>query len=395
MTKSSLSSEEFHSLYLYCVRWKRRDGSDLFRHFVRAQSITEAMSRSREEISLVLGSNAGLWQMEQPQQSAVRQYSSSGGPSVRSARPTGRRMCFVAANLLALGLVLFAIHRWTSRAPQSITSPANLQDTSRSNVIAPDVYSEETHVMRSWKGFIQATKLTEVRASSAGQFRPENLEIGNWVEAGQVVGRLKSRRGSLEGGPESGADGNPTPSVNSIVSAPVSGVIVGLGVRYTDEVSEGTALLQIADATGLRVDPSYPPGSTRSIGRCEMWRSSSFVSFVDNTPTESRERALKPQTAGFSSRLPPEAQVEIRCPQRELIQRLSVPLEAIRFERAAQVAIVRSDGAIHLQAVELGDSVGRKVQVVAGLSPGVRLLSPLYDTVREGDRVDGNAIGGW
>jgi hypothetical protein len=126
-----------------------------------------------------------------------------------------------------------------------------------------------------------------------------------------------------------------------------------------------------------------------------MWRSNSFVSFIDTTPTESGERALKPQTAGFSSRLPPGAQVEIRCPQRELIQRLSVPLEAIRFEHAAQVAVVRSDGAIHLQAVELGDLVGRKVQVMAGLSPDVRLLSPLYATVREGDRVDGTAIGGW
>ena len=122
MTRSGLSSEEFHSSDLYCLRWKRRNGSDQFRHFVRAQSITEAIKRSREEISLVLGSNAGLWQMEEPHRSVIAQYRPSAGSSVRSTRPTGRRMCLVTANLLTLGLVLFAFHRWTSMAPHTVGS---------------------------------------------------------------------------------------------------------------------------------------------------------------------------------------------------------------------------------------------------------------------------------
>ena len=395
MTRSGPSSEEFHSSDSYCLRWQRRNGSDQFRHCVRAQSITDAMNRSRQEVSLALGSNAGFWQMEEPQQRAVADYQPSTDQSVRSVRPTVRRMCSVTANLLALGLFLFAFHRWTSRAPQAIASQANLQGAARSKVIAPDVYSEETHVMRSWKGFIQATKISEVQAPSAGQFLPEDLEIGHWVEAGQLVGRLKTQRGSLEGGQEPGSDRNSTVSVNSIVSAPVSGVIVDRTIRHPGEVSDGAAPLQIADATGLRVDLSYPPGSIQSTGRCEMWRSSSFVSFVDTSPTEAGVRVLRLQSASFASQILPGAQVEVRCPQRELIQRLSVPLEAIRFERSAQVAIIRSDGAIHLQAVELGDSVGRRVPIVAGLSPDVRLLSPLYGTVREGDRVDVTAIGGW
>ena len=395
MTRSGLSSEQFYSLDSYCFRWKRRNGCDEFRHCVRAQSITDAMSRSREEISRALGSNAGFWQMEEPQQGAVGDYRQCADLSFRSARPAVRRTCSVTVNLLVLGLVLFAFHRWTSRAPQAIGSPANLQAGARFKVIAPDVYSEETHVMHSWKGFIQATKVTEVRVPSAGQFSPEDLEIGNWVEAGQLVGRLKTQRASLEGGPEPGFDGNSAVSVSSIVSAPVSGVIVDGIVRPTDEVSEGAAILQIADAIGLRVDLSYPPGSTQSTKRCEIWRSNSFVSFVDTTPTKPGERALRLQSGSVASGILPGAQVEVRCPQRELIRRLFVPLEAIRFERTAQVATIRSDGAIHLQAVELGDSIGRKVQVVAGLSPDVRLISPLHGTVREGDRVDSTAIGGW
>jgi hypothetical protein len=149
MTKRGLTSEEQHPFDLYCVRWKRRDGSDRFHHFVRAQSITEAMSRSRDEISLVLGSNAGLWQMEEPHRSARTQYRPSAVLSVRSTRHTVHRMCLVTANLLALGLVLFAFHRWTSMWPHSIGSLPNLEGAARSEVIAPDAHSEETHVMRS------------------------------------------------------------------------------------------------------------------------------------------------------------------------------------------------------------------------------------------------------
>jgi hypothetical protein len=394
MTRSGVSSEEFHSFDSYCLRWKHLNGSDQFRHCVRAHSITDAMSRSREEVSLALGSNAGFWQMEAPQQSAVGDYRPCTEQSVRSARPGVRRVCFVTANLLALGLALFALHRWTSRPPQVITSQANLQEAAFFKVIAPNVYSEETHVMRSWKGVIQATKVTEVRAPSAGEFRPEDLEIGHWVEAGQLVGILKTQGGSLEGGQEAGSDGSSHLRVNSTVSAPVSGVIVDRAVRRTEDVSDGAALLQIADAKGLRVDLAYPPGRIESTGRCEIWRSSSFVSFVDSSPTEVGERALKLQSASFTSQILPGAQVEVRCPQRELVQRVSVPLEAIRFERPARVATIRSDGAIHLQAVDLGDSIGRKMQVIAGLSSDVRLLSPLLDTVREGDRVDITAIGG-
>jgi biotin carboxyl carrier protein len=391
MTRNGLFSEEFHSFDSYCLRWKRRNGSDQFQHCVRAQSITDAISRSREEVSLALGSNVGFWQMEEPQQRPVGDYRPSADQSVRSARPA---VCSVAANLLALGLVLFAFHRWTSRPPQAVASQANIQGGAQSKVIAPDVHSEQTHVMRYWKGFIQATKITEVRAPRAGQFRPEDLEIGHWVEVGQLLGILKSQGGSLEGGQEPDSD-DFTVNANSIVSAPVSGVIVDRAVRHTDEVSNGAALLQIADATGLRVDLLYPPGSIESNGRCEIWRSSSFVSFVDTSPTKAGERVLKLQSASFASQILPGAQVEVRCSKRELIQRLSVPLEAIRFERTAQVATIRSDGAIHLQAVELGDSIGGKVQIVAGLSPDVRLLSPLLGAVREGDRVDVTAFRGW
>jgi hypothetical protein len=68
MARSGLSSEELHPFDLYCLRWKRRNGSDEFRHCVRAQSMTDAMSRSREDISLALGSNGGLWRMGEPHQ---------------------------------------------------------------------------------------------------------------------------------------------------------------------------------------------------------------------------------------------------------------------------------------------------------------------------------------
>ena len=85
----------------------------------------------------------------------------------------------------------------------------------------------------------------------------------------------------------------------------------------------------------------------------------------------------------------PGVRVEVRCLKRHSVQRLLIPLEAVRFEgQTAQVAVVGVRGTIHLQRGEVGASAGGKIDIASGLLPGGRLLNPLRDTIREGDRAE-------
>ena len=60
ITKTSQESR------LYCLWWRRAGGSERFRNWVLANSAEDAVNRSRKEVSMALGANAGLWHIEVP-----------------------------------------------------------------------------------------------------------------------------------------------------------------------------------------------------------------------------------------------------------------------------------------------------------------------------------------
>ncbi len=101
----------------YCVWWRRIGGADRFRHCVLADSIDDAVSRSRLEVSEALGRNASLWKMEEPEANITR----ANAPDVAHGRERLRQspewVGIIAFVLLFLGLVL--LFYWKSRPPAS------------------------------------------------------------------------------------------------------------------------------------------------------------------------------------------------------------------------------------------------------------------------------------
>jgi hypothetical protein len=114
-------------LYSYCLWWRHRDGSDRFRHWVNADSITDAIDRSRVEISIALGTNAGLWEIEDPRTQVSQQPEIDDESCTGNARYTADRVCMSCVNLFLLCLVLFAFYCWISRSAgpeQRATAPS-------------------------------------------------------------------------------------------------------------------------------------------------------------------------------------------------------------------------------------------------------------------------------
>ena len=112
----SLDASPASRLYSYCLWWRQCDGSDRFRHWVNANSIADAIDRSRVEISIALGTNAGLWEIEDPRTQVGQQPEIDDANCTGTARYAADRVWITCANLFLLCLVLFAFYCWTSRS---------------------------------------------------------------------------------------------------------------------------------------------------------------------------------------------------------------------------------------------------------------------------------------
>ena len=100
------TSQESH---LYCLWWRRVGGSERFRNWVLAISAEDAVSRSRKEVSMALGANAGLWHIEGPritrssaETAAEVDWQSPAGPQSHRVR--------ITASILILLCLFFLFH---------------------------------------------------------------------------------------------------------------------------------------------------------------------------------------------------------------------------------------------------------------------------------------------
>jgi len=116
MKGSHLSTETLHVPSSYCVFWKRRDGLDRFRHWVLAESMSDAATRSRAEISKALGSNAGLWDVEGTRTNMVESGVVRDRTRRSGAHRSVGRFWMLSCWLIVLVLVLFLFRLWTLRA---------------------------------------------------------------------------------------------------------------------------------------------------------------------------------------------------------------------------------------------------------------------------------------
>ena len=110
--KSAVSTENGLQSHSYCIWWRRAGAKDRFRHWVLADSMDEAVRRSRRDITKALGTNASLWKIEEPEKQIDVPIATE--VVCRRARRHGstHRVRIIASVLLLLCL-LFLFH-WKS-----------------------------------------------------------------------------------------------------------------------------------------------------------------------------------------------------------------------------------------------------------------------------------------
>ena len=110
MNSLDVSTDGQKILYSYCLWWRHCDSSDRFRHWVNGDSISDAIDRSREEISIALGTNAGFWELEDPRVLVSKQplvHDATCEEDHRYAAPEALVTC---AKILSLCLALFVFY---------------------------------------------------------------------------------------------------------------------------------------------------------------------------------------------------------------------------------------------------------------------------------------------
>jgi hypothetical protein len=137
MKSTAFSIESCQGLHSYCILWRRVGGPDRFRHWVTAESIDRAISRSRLEVSMALGTNAGLWNIEEPEDKVTRGISTDVIWQSERSQASSHRVRIIASVLLLLSLLF--LFRWKLR---EVASAESMQNDAAPEIINPGPRSE-------------------------------------------------------------------------------------------------------------------------------------------------------------------------------------------------------------------------------------------------------------
>src|SRR5579862_9173967 len=137
--KAAVSTENCHESHSYCIWWGRVGGPDRFRHWVLADSIDDAVSRSRLDVSKALGTNASLWKIEEPEDKITRVIPTDLVCTCERPRRSSQQVGIITFVLLFLGLC-FLLH-WKSIA---VASAESMENDAGSGIITPEIRSENS-----------------------------------------------------------------------------------------------------------------------------------------------------------------------------------------------------------------------------------------------------------
>ena len=190
-----------------------------------------------------------------------------------------------------------------------------------------------------------------------------------------------------------------------VVKAPFDGVVTMRNVDVGALVNAGNTLLfRIAQTDTLRTYINVPQTNASSIRVGQSARLSvsnlpgrSFTGTVARTansldPT-SRTMLVEIQVPNASGALLPGMYTQVDLSNTRTNPPLLVPGDALVVRAdGTQVAVVRPDGTVHLQKVQLGRDYGDRLEVLSGLQPGDRIIANPGDTAREGVKIDPVAV---
>jgi membrane fusion protein, heavy metal efflux system len=211
-------------------------------------------------------------------------------------------------------------------------------------------------------------KVASITARFPGPIRKLNANVGDSVQAGQVLATIES---------------NLSLTTYDVVS-PIAGVVLARNAALGSSASEGTALYEIADLSSLWVDLHIfgaDAGHIRAGGPVEVRRLS------DGATTNTRLERVLPATATASQSTVARAIVANRdglwrpgsavtariTVDRERVN-LVVPLAALQSFRDWDVVFIRVGDTYEVRPVQLGKRDATQVQVLSGLHAGDQVV---------------------
>jgi len=186
-----------------------------------------------------------------------------------------------------------------------------------------------------------------------------------------------------------------------VVKAPFDGVITLRNVDVGALVNAGNTLLfRIAQTSMLRTYINVPQANASSIRVGQSARLSvtnmperAFTGTVARTansldPT-SRTMLVEVEVPNARGALLPGMYAEVDLSNTRADPPLLVPGDALIVRAdGTQVAVVRPDGTVHLQKIQLGRDYGDRLEVLNGLQQGDRIIANPGDSAREGVKIN-------
>jgi RND family efflux transporter MFP subunit len=185
-----------------------------------------------------------------------------------------------------------------------------------------------------------------------------------------------------------------------IVKAPFDGVIILRNVDVGALVTTGTTLLyRIAQTETLRTYVSVPQDNANSVHVGQSARLTlsnfpgrSFLGKIAHTANaldpSSRTMLIEVDVPNGDGALFPGMYAEVDLGNAVSNPPLLVPAQALIVRSdGAQVAVVQSDGTLHLQKVAIGRDYGDRVEISQGVTEGTTILAAPGDTAQEGAKI--------
>lgn len=109
-------TEHCQDLDWYCIWWRRVGATDRFRDWVLAESMDHAISRSHLNVSNALGTNAGLWNIEEHGATIARGIRTEVVWQAEGPLTSSHRVRIVASVLILLCLLFLLCWRFNQVA---------------------------------------------------------------------------------------------------------------------------------------------------------------------------------------------------------------------------------------------------------------------------------------
>ncbi len=211
-------------------------------------------------------------------------------------------------------------------------------------------------------------RVANIAARFPGPIRRLNANVGDRVQAGQVLAAVESNL-SLTTYP---------------VTTPIGGVVLARNASVGSVATEGTTLFEVADLSSLWVDlhvfgadaqhivPGVPVTVTRlSDGATAQ---TTLERVLPGTATASQSTVARATLANTDGLWRPGSAVKARITVERQPATLVVPVAALQTFRDGDVAFVRVGETYEIRPLELGKRDAERVEVLSGLTAGDQVV---------------------